>query len=62
MSKNYERLPESSEAFVYVAMIGSMARRLELAHGAFQTVSKVSSPNFAPRRPLPAGERLASED
>ena len=28
MSKDYERLPESSEAFIYVAMSGLMARRL----------------------------------
>ncbi len=28
MSKDYERLPESSEAFVYVAMRRLMARRL----------------------------------
>ena len=28
MSKHYERLPESSEAFVYVAMTRLMARRL----------------------------------
>jgi transposase len=28
MSRNYERLPESAEAFVYVAMSRLMARRL----------------------------------
>lgn len=28
MSKDYERLPESPEAFVYVAMTRLMARRL----------------------------------
>ncbi len=28
MSKHYERLPESSEAFVYAAMTRLMARRL----------------------------------
>ena len=28
MSKDYERLPESSDAFVYVAMSRLMARRL----------------------------------
>ena len=28
MSKDYERLPETSEAFIYVAMIRLMARRL----------------------------------
>ena len=28
MSKDYERLPESSEAFIYVAMSRLMARRL----------------------------------
>ena len=28
MSKDYERLPESSEAFIYVAMSHLMARRL----------------------------------
>jgi transposase len=28
MSKDYERLPESSEAFVYVAMMRLMVRRL----------------------------------
>jgi hypothetical protein len=28
MSKDYERLPETSEAFVYVAMTRLMARRL----------------------------------
>jgi transposase len=28
MSKDYERLPESSEAFIYVAMSRSMVRRL----------------------------------
>jgi transposase len=28
MSKDYERLPETSEAFVYVAMSRLMARRL----------------------------------
>ena len=31
MSKDYERLPESSEAFVYAAMIRLMARRLARA-------------------------------
>ena len=29
MSKDYERLPESSEAFIYVAMSRLMARTLE---------------------------------
>ena len=28
MSKDYERLPESSEAFVYLAMVRLMVRRL----------------------------------
>jgi putative transposase len=28
MSKDYERLPESSEAFIHVAMTRLMARRL----------------------------------
>jgi hypothetical protein len=28
MSKDYERLPENSEAFIYVAMIRLMVRRL----------------------------------
>jgi putative transposase len=28
MSKDYERLPETSEAFIYVAMTRLMARRL----------------------------------
>ena len=28
LSKDYERLPESSEAFIYVAMSRLMARRL----------------------------------
>jgi len=28
MSKDYERLPESSEAFIYAAMIRLMVRRL----------------------------------
>ncbi len=28
MSKDYERLPESGEAFIYVAMTRLMARRL----------------------------------
>jgi putative transposase len=28
MSKDYERLPESSEAFIYVAMTRLMVRRL----------------------------------
>jgi transposase len=28
MSKDYERLPETSEAFIYVAMSRLMARRL----------------------------------
>ena len=28
MSKDYERLPESSEAFIYVAMSRLMARRM----------------------------------
>lgn len=28
MSKDYERLPESSEAFVYAAMVWLMVRRL----------------------------------
>ena len=28
LSKDYERLPETSEAFVYVAMIRLMLRRL----------------------------------
>ena len=31
MSKDYERLPESSEAFVYVAMSRLMARRMARA-------------------------------
>jgi hypothetical protein len=35
---DYERLPESSEAFIYAAMSRLMARRLA-AHEAFQTVS-----------------------
>jgi putative transposase len=33
MSKDYERLPESSEAFVYVAMRRLMARRLARTSG-----------------------------
>ena len=32
MSKDYEGLPESGEAFIYVAMSRLMVRRLELAH------------------------------
>ena len=28
MSKDYERLPESSEAFIYLAMVRLMVRRL----------------------------------
>jgi transposase len=28
LSKDYERLPESSEAFIYIAMSRLMARRL----------------------------------
>ena len=31
MSKDYERLPESSEAFIYAAMTHIMARRLARA-------------------------------
>jgi hypothetical protein len=31
MSKDYERLPQSSEAFVYVAMSRLMVRRLARA-------------------------------
>jgi transposase len=31
MSKDYERLPESAEAFIYVAMSRLMARRLARA-------------------------------
>src|SRR5688572_16828692 len=38
MSKDYERLPESGEAFIYVAMSRLMARRLA-PHEGFQTVS-----------------------
>ena len=29
LSKDYERQPESSEAMIYIAMIGLMLRRLE---------------------------------
>jgi transposase len=33
MSKDYERLPESSEAFIYVAMTRLMVRRLARSRG-----------------------------
>ena len=38
MSKEYERLPESSEAFIYLAMTRLMVGDW-LAHDAFRTVS-----------------------
>jgi putative transposase len=44
LSKDYERLPESGEAFIYVAMSRLMARRLA-PHEGFQTVSRRSSQN-----------------
>jgi transposase len=43
MSKDYERLPESSEAFIYAAMSRLRARRLARSHEAFQTVSRARS-------------------
>src|SRR5215213_7696583 len=39
LSKDYERLPETGEAFVYVAMSRLMARRLARTFGTFRTVS-----------------------
>ena len=39
MSKDYERLTESSEALIYVAMSGMMARRLACS-GAVRTGSE----------------------
>jgi hypothetical protein len=39
MSKDYERLTETSEAFIYVAMSRLMVRDW-LAHEAFRTVSE----------------------
>jgi hypothetical protein len=39
MSKDYERLPESSEAFIYVAMRAALCSGGWLAHETFQTVS-----------------------
>lgn len=39
MSKDYERLPGSSEAFIYVAMRAALWRGDWLAHEGFQTVS-----------------------
>ena len=39
MSKDYERLTETGEAFVYVAMSRLMARRLARVQG-FQTISQ----------------------
>ena len=44
MSKDYERLPESGEAFIYVAMSRLMVR-VWLAHETFKTVSWRSSQN-----------------
>jgi len=44
MSKDYERLPESSEVLIYAAMSRLMARRW-LTHESFQTVSSRSSEN-----------------
>jgi hypothetical protein len=45
MSKDYERLPETSEAFIYVAMSRLMARRLArswgFSDGLSETVWKV---------------------
>ena len=38
LSKDYERLPESGEAFIYVAMSRSMVRTW-VVHEGFQTVS-----------------------
>ncbi len=38
LSKDYERLPETSEAFIYLTMRQLMVRRL-LAHEAFRSVS-----------------------
>jgi transposase len=32
LGKDYERLPETSEAFIYVAMIRLMLKRLATAH------------------------------
>jgi hypothetical protein len=49
---DYERLPESGEAFIYVAMSRLMARRWP-AHEAFRTVS--------PRTPVNRGEEEGSE-
>ena len=48
MSKDYERLTETGEAFIYVAMSRLMVRRW-LAHEAFRTVSprtSVNKPSF----------------
>ena len=40
MSKEYERLPETSEAFIYVAITRLMARRLARSRGFSRTVSE----------------------
>ena len=48
MSKDYERLAQSSEAFIYVAMSRLMARRCPTDEG-FQTVSLRRSKKFAGR-------------
>ena len=39
MSKDYERLCASGEAFVYAAMSRLMVRRISFAHETFKTVS-----------------------
>jgi len=48
MSKDYERLCASGEAFVYAAMIRLMTRQLARVLRAFHTASKRSSLVSAP--------------
>ena len=54
MSKDYERLCATSEAFVYAAMVRLMVRRLARAPRDFQTVSLGSTVN--------KGKRAGRED
>jgi hypothetical protein len=56
MSKDYERLAETSEAFVYVAMTRLMVRCL-VANEAFQTVSVRNSRKLAGRVLVPGRAR-----
>jgi hypothetical protein len=51
MSKDYERLPETSEAFIYVAMSRLMVKRLArswgLSDGLSETVRQASDASIA---------------